>query len=298
MIRLLTKIFEPSVSCQGSGLSHLRKMEFKHNFLRSNVYKNQKASDTRSKGSGEAQIAQPGSLLCNDKGIPGTLGCIVYSNTTKEPMLLTNQHVLFGKGGKSGEAVWLVDTTTVDPIFNPLGTTSMGVLKPIPFEKEHYFIDAATVRLGLNDFLDLITHSPMSSITGVAKARIGEKVKKVGGASHITYGIISDIGYTDTVYFKGRVHPAPNQIVVVPRSKSKEKSSASFSKAGDSGAVLLNLENKVVGLLWGSNSKGESIACHIEPVLKALDVYIPENVHKNNIMTKLYKLLDKFKIDL
>jgi hypothetical protein len=45
-----------------------------------------------------------------------------------------------------------------------------------------------------------------------------------------------------------------------------------FSADGDSGAVVVDAANKAIGLLWGTNVRGEGIACPIAPVLYAMNI--------------------------
>ena len=78
-----------------------------------------------------------------------------------------------------------------------------------------------------------------------------------------------DVSYPDFAYIAGKSLQAPNQLLVAPL-----ESTSRFSESGDSGALIVDEENSPVGLLWGSNANGEGVACHLAPVLTALDVFI------------------------
>src|SRR6185436_9042467 len=47
-----------------------------------------------------------GSQIVNNRGIPGTAGCFFSDATTSHVYLLSNYHVLFGKGAAEGESLW------------------------------------------------------------------------------------------------------------------------------------------------------------------------------------------------
>jgi hypothetical protein len=47
-----------------------------------------------------------------------------------------------------------------------------------------------------------------------------------------------------------------------------------FSTAGDSGAVVLDEDARVVGLLWAGSPSGYSLACPMGPVLETLAVHV------------------------
>jgi hypothetical protein len=88
---------------------------------------------------------------------------------------------------------------------------------------------------------------------------------KTGGATGLTEGIVVDVARTERARASGRSHDAPGQIAVRSRTPGR-----AFSAYGDSGAALRTADGAVVGLLWGRNARGESVACPIAPVLWVL----------------------------
>src|SRR5690349_15894057 len=53
--------------------------------------------------------ALTGRTIANEKGVPGTLGCMAWSQTEKQEVLLTNYHVLISNGATEGGKIWVVN---------------------------------------------------------------------------------------------------------------------------------------------------------------------------------------------
>lgn len=99
----------------------------------------------------------------------------------------------------------------------------------------------------------------MNDVTGVALATCGETVKKRGIATNVTEGIIVDVLYMGS------------QILIQPTGTTTD-----FTQPGDSGAVVVNSSDEVVGLLIGQHStlKTYGVANHIGPVLAVYPIKI------------------------
>jgi hypothetical protein len=215
--------------------------------------------------------------IINGVGIPGTLGCIAWSYLENERVFLTNHHVLFGGGSKGGEKVWQLNREITGNSFIELGTSLYGKMDIVDYEGRQYYIDSAVGLPGMKSPLNS-RDSPRyynNSLT-TAKATIGARVFKLGAASQLTEGIVTDIEYPDVAYIRERFCNAPNQILISPAHSTN--SSSAFSTAGDSGSVVFNSEGKIIGLLWGHNERGEGIACHIGPILNEFKLAIPAKV--------------------
>ena len=99
--------------------------------------------------------------------------------------------------------------------------------------------------------------------TGVNIPHLGEQVKKVGKTTELTFGQVISIGVTTNVYAGfGRRARFVNQIITTKMSTS-----------GDSGAVLLNMNNEFIGLIMGSTQSTSTVNT-IFNVLDALRVKI------------------------
>jgi hypothetical protein len=207
------------------------------------------------------------SLIVNSKGVPGTLGCIAYSNDLKMHVFLTNYHVLFGKHAKAGEDVWLLNDKEEQEKFYLIGRSLVGKIGIFKMGDQHAFIDCALGIFSDDAFLRaFIIQKRNINIKGTAEAKIGEHVTKTGGTTKFTTGIITNTNYHDVCNINGKIYQACNQILIKPANTKK------FSDKGDSGSVVLNSRNEIVGLLWCVNENGEGIACPIEFVMKQLNI--------------------------
>jgi hypothetical protein len=220
------------------------------------------------------QGASEGAMIANQRGVPGTLGCWAWSAVTGEPVLLSNYHVLFGKRGRRGDVIWRVRPGHPKNDFQPIARSLLGKAGSIKFRGTDYFIDAAIgVRDGSVDAT--CKESTTESRSAAADAVVGSLVSKCGAATGCTVGRIVDVCYPDRWHYDLESAAAPNQLLIQPESDSK---SEAFSRMGDSGAVIRDGASRIVGLLWGSNARGEGIACHIGPVLSGLAIRLQSKV--------------------
>ncbi|MCK4820879.1 hypothetical protein KA005_34255, partial [bacterium] len=80
--------------------------------------------------------------------------------------------------------------------------------------------------------------------TGSAEVDLGEAVKKSGRTTGLTSGRILTINATIQVQYGNGVVTFKDQLV-----------STNMSQPGDSGSVLLNEDNKIVGLLFAGSDQ-------------------------------------------
>lgn len=216
-------------------------------------------------------VVPEGTMIANQRGVPGTLGCWASRTVTGEPVLLSNYHVLFGRRCRAGDVIWRVRPGSSKYEFQPIATSLMGKAGNVRFRGADYFIDAA---IGTRD--ESVARSDeeheTDSRSTVADAVLGSLVSKTGAATGRTVGTIVDICYPDRWHCDLESAAAPNQLLIQPESDGGPEKSEAFSRMGDSGAVIRDEASYVVGLLWGSNARGEGIACHIGPVIQELDI--------------------------
>ncbi len=82
-------------------------------------------------------------------------------------------------------------------------------------------------------------------------------VQKTGRTTAYTTGNITDLGYDGWVnYEQGRFAYFEDQILITP---------GSFSDRGDSGSIILDMDEKIVGLLYAGGAT-HTIANQIEDV--------------------------------
>ena len=201
-----------------------------------------------------------GNRIVNVRGIWGTLGCIAYIKNSNVPVILSNWHVLYGKGAVKNDNVWLSEGNKQRDL-TELGYVHSGKIGNIWFHNWEFFVDCA---IGTISNPKMIASLP--EINGCAEAKPGDKVHKMGAASRLTQGTIIDVKYEEKTTVNGRIIFAKNQLLI------RSENSKPFSEGGDSGAVILNKNNEIVGLLWGTNNKGEGLVCPILPVMAALNI--------------------------
>lgn len=198
----------------------------------------------------------PGDGLLNAKGMPGTVGAVVQSRLTNEPLILTAYHVLFARKAGAGDKVW---SGTAPGGSRTIATTVMGRLGVLRHGGADVFVDAALARIDPS-----VTFRTGPAHTG--QTTPGARVRKSGAATGRTAGIVVDTCYPDQWHWEFRSQRAPRQILIHPDPPD----SAAFSTAGDSGAVVVDETGAAVGMLWGSNARGDGVASPISAVCHAL----------------------------
>ena len=203
---------------------------------------------------------------CRSSGgrvLAGTLGCIVVDTATGRPMLLSNFHVL----AVDSEA------STGDDVAQPsrldggaCATSAVGTL----------------ARWSLGGSVDgavaWATHRGVAcqvpgvgALAGTAPAAVGAAVRKRGRTTGLTFGTVDTVDLTLTLDYGGGIgnRTLSRQVGVKPDTSR----SASFGGPGDSGSVLVDGANRVVGLYFaGFEGAGYGVANPIGPVLSALGV--------------------------
>ncbi len=217
----------------------------------------------------------------------GTLGFFALVNGTRERevTLVSNRHVLLAHGAGRGDPIYR-------PVFSHRGETAAvraDSLDPVAevmhegAEQNHrfqypdeaaaeYFVDCATARMLRHPSRRTAEHYvDRKTVCGTTRMHaldvIGgraPRVRKLGGATGITYGWVIDAA-------------APVENASGPRRLNNlavKGDGGPFLAEGDSGAVLLNERDEAIGLLWGRNDRDPNLAyaCHIHPVLDCLNV--------------------------
>jgi hypothetical protein len=188
-------------------------------------------------------------------------------------MLLANHHVVFGGGAAAGDCVWALSE---DCNVAPLGIALRGQIGRVTFAAETHFVDCALVALGEIASLPGWVRAALATLgrrQASSRARPGLAVAKLGPATGQTLGVIGRVDYFDHPYIGGRAWSAPRQLLIESSDPALR-----FCGRGDSGSALLDADNGVVGLLWGSTGSGQGIASPIEPVLDCLEVRLVAEV--------------------
>lgn len=202
-------------------------------------------------------------------GVPGTAGAIV-TDTTGALFLLSNHHVVFGGGAKAGDCVWGFPSNCGDDHnVALLGWGRRGQIGRVTWECDTIFVDCALVELAnVSTYPDWL-HRALKCDWPIetAEPEPGMRVVKNGASTGATKGILVDVAYPDCPFIGDRAWTAPGQLLI-----ESVDSTLNFSGPGDSGALLLDDRGRMLGLLWGSNTGGQGIACPIMPVLDCLGV--------------------------
>jgi hypothetical protein len=210
--------------------------------------------------------------ISTSKGIPGTVGCLAYLRHNGEPVLVSNWHVLYGKGAVKNDKVWLVENHGVDQKYSltEVGRVVSGKIGLTWFHNWEVFVDCAictyTIGSNLSSLFNTTKKLSVPTIAGHAEARVGERVYKVGAGTGITKGIVVENRHSDTACIEGNTLFVKGQLLI------RSEDGSPFSGNNDSGAAIINKDNKIVGLLWGTNCWGEGLACPIEPVMSVLNI--------------------------
>jgi hypothetical protein len=184
--------------------------------------------------------------------------------------------VLFGDDAKEEAAVWLLIESAGKRHFSAIGKALYGKIGTVHFDGRDYHLDCAVSSYDnvLATLADESRFPSSTSVAGYDSPRLGSLVTKRGNATGITRGTIVDIGYSGSACVEGSSFSTPGQILVRPLEEYD-----AFSAEGDSGALIVDDANKAVGLLWGTNVRGEGLACPIAPVLYAMNITLNPPAH-------------------
>lgn len=169
----------------------------------------------------------------------GTLGCMVHLPIKKYPFnaLLSNYHVMYAHGGGVGQAIG-----------QP--SLSSGTVGKVHGGKEwgtEVDIALASLAEGVACTNEVLV---IGTLTGFGDAYVGQYVQKYGRTTEHTEGQITNVNIW--------VDSDPPIVVYlgleIKQGYPEINPTGKFSDHGDSGSVIVNADNKVVGLLWGGNS--------------------------------------------
>jgi hypothetical protein len=195
----------------------------------------------------------------------GSTGAIVFDASTRQPMLLGSQHVLFEP--RSDGRVWQPAPCGIAACeCNVVARLSRWRRSIVAWREGWYYIDAAVA--GLESGVEWVATAP-----GVASAEKGMTVRKAGAATGSTCGWIFDEHHVERIRFGSFELEVPNQLRIQPFSPNLR-----FAAEGDSGALVCDEKGRAVALLWGVDDWGQGIACPIGPVMQELEIEFAEVV--------------------
>ncbi|SDC55134.1 MULTISPECIES: hypothetical protein [unclassified Candidatus Frackibacter] len=244
--------------------------------------------------------AQPGVSIGHYKVSAGTFGAVVKDSKTKEPLILSNNHVLANltsghddrseigdpvlqpgrhDGGEEGKDT-IGHLERFVPIKRKSATSSCliaqgfenilnGIAELVKFPYQIRFlrnsekaniVDCAVAKpVDPDKIVDKVLQ--LGRIEGVVEPEVGMRIVKSGRTSGITRAKIKAINATVEVNVSAAERAVfDDQIIAEP-----------FSKPGDSGSLVLDTNNRAVGLLFAGSSKS-TICNRITNVMDKLGV--------------------------
>lgn len=236
-------------------------------------------------------VIPPGVSIGHSTITAGTFGCLVERDG--ERFILSNNHVLAAVNeGEDGDTILQPGPADGGTIYDRVATLADYV--PLDFgsaPSECQFADllerllnciAGTVRSrhqvkavqqtsGVNQVdaalarpvsTDLVTNEILyiGAPTAVGAGTLGTRVQKTGRTSGHTEGFIVQVDATVRINYRGPTALFTGQLVASP-----------MSQPGDSGSAVLDMDKRVVGLLF-AGSEAATIMNPIDEVLTALDV--------------------------
>lgn len=188
----------------------------------------------------------------------GTLGAIVTDRTTKAAMALTNFHVACVDSG------WAAGNAQCQPSRVDGGTCPADTFGTLTRAALSNHVDGAVVTIQAGKTTDCSIEE-IGAVKGQAVAVQKSAVRKRGRTTGLTFGKVDSIDASVTINYGDGLgnHTLKNQIRIVPDTAQ----SAQFSDHGDSGSVVVDGADKVIGLLFG----GSSVATYANPIQFVLD---------------------------
>ncbi len=199
---------------------------------------------------------RPGYSVAHPRVTAGTIGAGCYDlrgtvpGEPKRYYILSNNHVLANSNNASiGDPVYQPGPADGGGPADAIGRLARFV--PIRFDGSCNYVDAAIAEVRFDQLdRDIYWNGYPSAIVG--PAQVGGLVKKTGRTTHFTTGRITAVNATVNVnYGAGRVARFCRQIVTTD-----------MSAGGDSGSLVLDFQNRPVGLLFA----GSSVATILNPI--------------------------------
>ena len=233
----------------------LEKMDFWQKLIR--LFKKSKVDRTSL-----VRPAPPGVSISHYQGSAGTFGAVVYDKKDKSPLILSNNHVL-----ANTSLVGKEQAKENDPIVQPGNfdgkneiIAKLARFIPLNLYPGSNVVDCAVAK-PLNNKAITPEILEIGQVKGITDPYIGQKIKKSGRTTGLTVGKIRAVEATIKVqYGEGMTLKFDRQIVAT-----------AMSAPGDSGSLVLDENNKAVGLLF-AGSDLSTIINPIEPVLDSLGV--------------------------
>ena len=210
----------------------------------------------------------PGASISSLEGNPGTLGAIVFDRISKEPMMLSCQHVL-----KENESIFQPSRNVFDwDNLNLCGKTSHSYLG--------IHGDAAVAKIIKREFTTEILGLNITPKQH-AMAQLGDLVVKSGASSGITYGIVTRVGVIANLQYP-KISSLNISCFEITANAHKQSLETPLCLDGDSGSLwMLEDSEAAVGIHFAGECISEfgssfALACNTYDVMRQLGVEFRE----------------------
>jgi hypothetical protein len=240
----------------------------------------------------------------------GTLGFFATNNTSSSRdnvVLLTNNHILASDGGAVRDVIYQPRFTGGAGSFHldrndmhPIGTIeNMGLRGNRDFAypgeaSQSMYVDCGTAHVNTSfsscchtncgtKFANILHNLSLaqglssSEVAGVARVTNADLPS---GGDYVVYKVGHRTGWT-----RGKLRTAlasnvdpddasihQDRFMIIDDLGPNCGGGAHFADSGDSGAVILNAQRQIIGLLFSDSDTGFFAACHIHPVLDLLGI--------------------------
>ena len=191
----------------------------------------------------------------------GTIGCVV-ENGYGDRLILSNNHVLADSNdGSIGDSI--VHPGPFDGGSPPADTVAVvSAYKPIEFSGTNY-IDAAVGEIVDGKHVSSRIRNIGRPSSSVIAAATGQDVQKRGRTTGYTTGTVGATSLDTHVNFGGKQVWFEDQIEITGQG---------FSRGGDSGSLVLDMDKNPVGLLFAGDDQALTLANPMQVVLDELDL--------------------------
>lgn len=194
----------------------------------------------------------------------GTLGCMVKDKASGQSRLLSNFHVMaVNSDWEKGDL--MVQPSRVDGGSAP--KDSVGTLAKANLSDD---VDGALCTLSGRNYDCSIVD--IGDIKGTAGAVLNKPVRKRGRTTLLTHGFVDSINGSIKINYGDDIGNKilKDQIGIRPDTSNNKK----FSDHGDSGSVVVDNDNKIIGLLFAGSEDGYTYINRISNVMDELDIQI------------------------
>jgi hypothetical protein len=169
-------------------------------------------------------------------------------------MLLSNRHVFYGPPGTPILSPAVLDGGRIPDDVVGYIDGYVEIKPPPSLNKVDIALATTTVQVLPNEIMNI------GRINGVTTPTVGMNVKKYGRTTGLTYGSITDDHVSVKVYgYEGMEYALFEDCIMT----------TAMAKGGDSGSILITLDNMLVGLIFAGNDN-VTVACKAINVQEAL----------------------------